>query len=136
MREVLFETRRLFPTFQFCFQHLFELVYAYWVQWQAWTFLIDIIMIISKYHTYKTIWTLFIIELNSFSTAPSYQEWFQIKARASKRDQAFIFYNTQTPRLIIKTSVYSEEALIQWNTVCMYLCHFILTICPIKQWCV
>jgi len=55
---------------------------------------------------------LFIIKLNSLSTASSYQEWFQIKARASKWDQAFIFYNIQTPRLIIETGVYSEEALI------------------------
>jgi len=47
------------------------------------TFLIDII-IIGKYHAYKTIWTLFVIELNSLSAASSYQEWFQVKAWASK----------------------------------------------------
>jgi len=27
------------------------------------------------------------------------------------------FYNDQTPRLIIKTGIYSEEAFIQGNTV-------------------
>jgi len=65
------------------------------LQWQAWTFLIDIIMIISEYH--KTIWMLFIIDLTSLSAAYSYQEWFQVKAQASKQDQAFIFYNAQAP---------------------------------------
>jgi len=49
---------------------------------------------------------VFIIDLNSLSAASSYQEWFQIKARASKQDQVFIFYNAQTPRLIIETSMF------------------------------
>jgi len=48
----------------------------------------------------------------SLSAASSYQEWFQVKARASKQDQAFIFYNAQKPRLIIETGIYSEEAFI------------------------
>jgi len=55
--------------------------------------------------------------LNSFSAASSYQEWFLVKARASKQDQACIFYNTQTPQLIIVTSIYSEEAFIRGNMV-------------------
>jgi len=76
-------------------------------------------MIISKYHAYKTIWTLLIINLNSLSAASSYQEWLQIKAQAYKQDQAFIFYNAQTPRLIIETDIYSEEAFIQGNMVQM-----------------
>jgi len=114
----VFETRCLFPTFQFCSQCLFEFVYTYWLQWWTWTFLIDIIMIISEYHAYKTIWTQFIIKLNWLSAASSYQEWFWVKTKASKQDQAFIFYNAQTPRLIIKTSIYSEETFIWGNTVC------------------
>jgi len=67
---------------------------------QTCTFLIDII---SEYHAYKTIWMLFIIKLDSLFAASSYQEWFQVKARASKQDQTFIFYNTQTLWLIIET---------------------------------
>jgi len=63
-----------------------ELVYTYWLQWQAWTFLFNIIMIISEYHAYKTIWTLFINNLNSLSTASNYQEWFRLMTRASKWD--------------------------------------------------
>jgi len=58
---------------------------------------------------------LFMIDLNSLSAASSYQEWFQVKARASKLDQAFIFYNAQAPRLIIEANLYSEEAFIQGN---------------------
>ena len=50
-------------------------------------------------------------------TAASYQEWFWVKAQNSKQDQVFIFYNDQTPRLIIKTSIYSEEGFIWGNTV-------------------
>jgi len=69
-------------------------------------------MIISEYHTYKTIWTLFIIDLNSLSAASSYQEWFRVKALASKQDQVFIFYNVQTPWLVVETGIYSEEAFI------------------------
>jgi len=45
------------------------------------------------------------------------QEWFQVKAWASKQDQEFIFCNVQTPQLIIETSVYSEEDFIQGNMV-------------------
>jgi len=74
-------------------------------------------LIISEYHTYKTILTLFIIDLNSLSTASSYQEWFWIKAWASKRDQAFIFYNAQIPQLIIETGIYSEDAFTWGNMV-------------------
>jgi len=59
---------------------------------------------------------------HSLSTASSYQEWFWIKARASKQDQAFIFYNAQTPRLIIEPGIYSEEAFIWGNTIPMYFC--------------
>jgi len=74
------------------------------------------------------IWTLF-INLNSLSAASSYQEWFRVKAWASKRDQVFIFYNAQTPRLIIKAGIYSEEAFIQGNTLLMYIDHVISSIC-------
>jgi len=52
----------------------------------------------------------FIIDLNSLSGASSYQKWFWVNTQASKWDQAFIFYNVQTPRLIIKTGIYSEQA--------------------------
>jgi len=55
------------------------------------------------------------------SVASSYQEWFWVKTQAFKRDQALIFYNAQTPRLITKTGVYAEEALIWGNTVCMQI---------------
>jgi len=34
--------------------------------------------------------TLLIVDLNSLSAAPSYKEWLQIKAWASKQDQVFI----------------------------------------------
>jgi len=54
---------------------------------------------------------------NSLSAASSHQEWSRIKARVSKQEQVFIFYNVQTPRLIIKTGVYSEEAFIRGNTI-------------------
>jgi len=64
---------------------------------------------------------LFIIDLNSLFAASSYQEWFQVKACASKQDQAFIFYNAQTLQLIIKTGIYLEEAFIQGNMVIMYI---------------
>jgi len=66
---------------------------------------------------------LFILDLNLLSAAFSYQEWFRVKAWASKRDQTFIFYNAQTPQLIIETGVYSEEAFIQGNMV--HICIFI-----------
>jgi len=77
-------------------------------------------MIISEYNTYKTTWMLFIIKLKSLSAASSYQEWFRVNTQASKQDQAFIFCSAQTPRLIIETSVYSEEAFIQVNMVCVF----------------
>jgi len=83
----------------------------------VWTFLIDIIMIISEYHAYKTIWTLFTIDFNSLSAASSYQEWFWVKAWASKQDQVCIFYNVQTSQLTIETVVYLEEVFIWGNTV-------------------
>jgi len=63
-----------------------------------------------------------ITDLNSLSAAFSYQEWFQVNAWASKQYQAFIFCNAQSAQthwLIIKTSIYSEEAFIQG--VCIYI---------------
>jgi len=68
-------------------------------------------MMISEYHAYKTIWTLFIIKLNLLSAASSYQEWFQVKAWAFNKAGVY-FIQCQNTQLIIETGVYSEEAFI------------------------
>jgi len=97
---LLIKTRHLFPIFQFLSWHLFEIVYAYWLQWWTWTFLInDIIRIISEYHAYKTTWMLFIIKLNSLSAASSYQEWLRVKAWASKQGECLFYAMLKHPRL-------------------------------------
>ena len=65
----------------------------------AWSFLIDIIMIISEYHAYKTIWTLFIINLNSLSAA------------------------YQLSGMVLSYSVYVHMYIHEYNYVCITYVH-------------
>jgi len=69
-------------------------------------------MIISEYHAYKTIWMLYIVDLNYLSVASSYQEWFPIKIWASNETmQALFSAMLKHSWVIIETSVYTEWAL-------------------------